>query len=61
MSSYETSPAKTSTFFDDGNVVSQYGMGYAPFTSVELPMQQAYPESNLNVNLTDEYNFLYQL
>ncbi|KAG8533406.1 uncharacterized protein KY384_002189 [Bacidia gigantensis] len=48
MSSFEPSPAKTNGFFEDGNVMNQYSMGYTPFTSVELPMHQSYPESNMN-------------
>lgn len=48
MSSYEPSPVKPSSFFEDGNGMNQYGMGYTPFTSMELPMNQPYQESNIN-------------
>ncbi|KAL9127106.1 MAG: hypothetical protein Q9217_003956 [Psora testacea] len=59
MPSYEPSPVKNSSFFDDGNIMNQYGMSYTPFTSMELPMQQPYQESNMNVNLP-EYPFRYR-
>lgn len=61
MSTYEPGSAKTASFFDDGNVVGQYGLGYTPFSSMELPMQPAYSDSNINVNLPDEYNFFYEV
>ena len=61
MSTYEPSSAKTASFFDDGNVASQYGLGYTPFSSMELPIQPPYSDSNINVNLPDEYNFFYEI
>ena len=61
MAPYDPSPVKSSHFFDDRNAMNQYNVGYTPFTSMELPMQQPYQESSLNVNhLPDEYGFHYQ-
>ena len=58
MSPYET--AKPNGFYEGEDVLSQYHMGgYAPFTSMELPMNQSYPDSNAHV-IHPEYSFHFQ-
>jgi len=59
MAPYEPSPSKNSGFFEDESILNHYNMSYAPFTSMELPMQQSYPDSNIHVN-HPEYSFLFQ-
>jgi len=58
MPSYEPSPPKQGGFFDDENVLNQYNMAYSPFTSMDIPMQQQYQDSNAHVNIP-EYSFPY--
>ena len=55
MTPYGPSPGKNSSLFDDGDIMNQYSVNYTPFTSMELPMQQSYQDSNLNVNIPDRY------
>lgn len=54
MPPYEQS--KQGCFYDNDDVLSQYPMGFAPFTSMELPMNQSYQDSNAHVN-HPEYRF----
>ena len=49
MPSYE--PSKAHNFYDNEEMFSHYNAGtYTPFTSMELPMQSSYAESNIHVN-----------
>jgi len=57
MSPYELGPNK-GQYLDD-EMLGQYGTGYAPFSGIELPMQQSYSESNAHVN-HPTYSFQFQ-
>ncbi|MCJ1458318.1 hypothetical protein MMC28_008689 [Mycoblastus sanguinarius] len=60
MPSYELSPSKSSGYYDDDEMIGQYGTGYAPFAGIELPVQQPYQDaSNAHVNVP-EYSFQFQ-
>lgn len=55
MASYELGPSKHTGYLEE-DMLGQYDTGYAPFAGIELPMQQAYQESNAHVN-HPEYRF----
>ncbi len=58
MSQYDLGPSKSNRYLDD-NIFDQYDTGYAPFGSMDLPMQQSYSDSNVHVN-HPEYSFHFQ-
>ena len=49
MSQYDLGPSKNNGYLDD-EMLGQYDTSYAPFGSMDLPMQQSYPDSNAHVN-----------
>lgn len=59
MPQYDLGPSKSNGYLDD-DIMGQYDAGYAPFGSVDLPMQQqSYSDSNVHVN-HPEYIFHFQ-
>ena len=58
MPQYELNPSKHHAYLDE-DILGQYDSGYAPFASMDLPMQQSYPDSNVHVN-HPEYSFQFQ-
>ena len=58
MSQYELGPSKSNGYLDE-DVLGQYEAGYTSFGSMDLPMQQSYPDSNVHVN-HPEYSFQFQ-
>ena len=49
MPQYEIGPSKTNGYLGE-EILGQYETGYTPFASINLPMQQSYPESNVHVS-----------
>lgn len=59
MPQYDLGPSKGNGYLDD-DILEQYDTGYAPFGSMDLPMQQqSYSGSNVHVNYP-EYSFHFQ-
>jgi uncharacterized protein YdaT len=59
MIHYDLGPSKSNAYLD-GDVLDQYDTGYAPFGSIDLPMQQqSYSDANVHVN-HPEYSFHFQ-
>jgi hypothetical protein len=57
MAQYDLGPSKNGYLEDE--MLGQYETNYAPFGSMDLPMQQSYPDSNAHVNPL-EYHFRFQ-
>jgi len=58
MPQYALGPSKNNGYLDD-DILSQYDSGYAPFASMDLPLQQSYQDSSVHVN-HPEYSFHFQ-
>ena len=58
MSHYELGSSKNNGYLDE-DILGQYDSGYVPITSMDLPIQQSYAESNVHVN-HPEYIFHFQ-
>ena len=49
MPQYALGQSKNNGYLDE-DILSQYDSGYTPFASMDLPLQQSYPDSNVHVN-----------
>ena len=58
MSQYELGPSKSNGYIEE-DILGPYDTSYAPFGSIDLPMQQSYADSNAHVILP-EYQFHFQ-
>ena len=58
MSQYELGPSKSNGYIEE-DMLGPYDTSYAPFGSIDLPMQSSYADSNAHVN-HPEYQFHFQ-